>query len=427
MRTVLSFALDPHIDVRLYGPVMSSGTESRPFPWLALLTLSGAAFLTVTVELLPAGLLLELSAGLGVTEQSAGLLVAGWAVTVAATSVPLVRLTDRTRRATLLPLVLVVSAAATAATALAPSYPWALGARVVAAAAHGLFWSLLVATAAGLVPPARVGRAVSIVLAGPALAGVVGIPLGTAVGAALGWRVSFGVLAALLAATAPAVRALGLPDPAPVPVGAPRARLGADVTTTALAGGLMLTGHFLLYTYVAPLLQQLGGHDARARAVLLLVFGLAGPVGIALSGPLSDRFPRRALTGVGIALAAVTAAQAAVGLGPAVAAVAVGSWGLLIGLLPPVFMTRLLRAAPPGREAAAGAVGVAVLNLGIAAGATAGGVVVDQVAVRALPPTAAGVVALACAVLLVGEVRRGRDRSPARLDPHATSGATLEP
>ena len=65
------------------------------------------------------------------------------------------------------------------------------------------------------------------------------------------------------------------------------------MTTTALAGGLMLTGHFLLYTYVAPLLQQLGGHDARDRAVLLLVFGLAGPVGIALSGPLSDRFPRR--------------------------------------------------------------------------------------------------------------------------------------
>src|SRR3954451_19850993 len=190
MCTVPSFALDPHIDVRLYGPVMSSGTESRPFPCLALLTLSGAAFLTVTVELLPAGLLLELSAGLGVTEQSAGLLVAGWPVTVAATSVPLVRLTDRVRRATLLPLVLVVSAAATAATALAPSYPWALGARVVAGAgpgpvwalgvrvvapaAHGLFWSLLVATAAGLVPPARVGRAVSIVLAGPALAGVVG-------------------------------------------------------------------------------------------------------------------------------------------------------------------------------------------------------------------------------------------------------------
>jgi predicted MFS family arabinose efflux permease len=189
----------------------------------------------------------------------------------------------------------------------------------------------------------------------------------------------------------------------------------------------MLTGHFLLYTYVAPLLQQLGGHDARARAVLLLVFGLAGPVGIALSGPLSDRFPRWALAGVGIALAAVTAAQAAVGLGPAVAAVAVGSWGLLIGFLPPVFMTRLLRAAPPGREAAAGAVGVAVLNLGIAAGATAGGVVVDRVTVRALPPAAAGVVALACAVLLVGEVRRRRDRSPAGLDPHATSGPTLEP
>jgi DHA1 family inner membrane transport protein len=393
---------------------MSSGTDDRPFPWLALLTLSGVAFLTVTTELLPASLLLELAAGLGVAEQSAGLLVAAWAVTVAATSLPLVRLTAGMRRGTLLPLALVTMAAATAGTALAPAFAWALGGRVLAAAAHGLFWSLLVATAAGLVPAARVGRAVSVVLAGPALAGVVGIPLGAAVGAALGWRVSFGVLAALLAVAAPAVRALAIPDPPPAPAGAARSRVGAAVAVTALAGGLMLTGHFLVYTYVAPLLQQLGGYDAGARALLLLVFGLAGPAGIALSGPLSDRYPGRALASVGVALAVAVAALAAVGVAPAVAAVAVGSWGVVIGLLPPVFMTRLLRVAPPGRETTAGAVGVAVLNVGIAAGATVGGAVVAEAGARALPAVAAAVVIVACAVLLLDAVRRPAARAAVR-------------
>ncbi len=397
--------------------------ETRPFPWLALLTLSGAAFATVTAELLPASLLLELGADLGVTAQAAGLLVAVWAVTVALTSLPLVRLTERVPRATLLPLVLVAFAVATGATALAPSYAWALAARVVAAAAHGLFWSLIVSTAAGLAPPARVGRAVSVVLAGPAVAGVVGIPLGAAVGAAMGWRVSFGLLAALLLAAAPAVRALALPDPEPVPPGSGGPRTGPVVAVTAAAGGLLLTAHFLLYTYVAPLLQELGGHDAPVRALLLLVFGLAGLAGIALSGPLSDRFPRGALLGVGVALAAGTAALGLLGAGPAVAVAVLGFWGLLIGLLPPVFMTRLLRAAPPGRAAAVGAVGVTALNLGIAAGAVAGGAVVDVAGVRALPGVATGVVAVACATLLLGAFRSGPRLRTGRTAPPGPAAA----
>jgi predicted MFS family arabinose efflux permease len=401
--------------------------ETRPFPWLALLTLSGAAFATVTTELLPASLLLELGGDLGVTEQAAGLLVAVWAVTVALTSVPLVRMTDRTPRTTVLPLVLVTFALATAATALAPSYAWAVAARVVAAAAHGLFWSLIVSTAAGLAPPALVGRAVSVVLAGPAVAGVVGIPLGAAIGAALGWRVSFGLLAALLLAAAPAVRALALPNPEPAPTEAGGSRTGPVVVVTAVAGGLLLTAHFLLYTYVAPLLQELGGHDAAARSLLLLVFGLAGLLGIALSGPLSDRFPWGALPGVGVALAVGTAALGLLGAGPAVAVAVLGFWGVLIGLLPPVFMTRLLRVAPPGRAAAAGAVGVTALNLGIAAGATAGGAVVDLAGVRALPGIAAGVVAVACATLLVGARRASRLRTGRTAPPGPAAAAAPTP
>jgi predicted MFS family arabinose efflux permease len=196
---------------------------------------------------------------------------------------------------------------------------------------------------------------------------------------------------------------------------------------TAVAGGLLLTAHFLLYTYVAPLLQELGGHDAPARSLLLLVFGLAGLVGIALSGPLSDRLPRGALPGVGVALTAGTAALGLLGTGPAVAVAVLGFWGLLIGLLPPVFMTRLLRAAPPGRAAAAGAVGVTALNLGIAAGAAAGGAVVDLAGVRALPGVAAGVVTVACAVLLVGARRGSRLRTGRTAPPGPAAAAAPTP
>ncbi len=147
------------------------------------------------------------------------------------------------------------------------------------------------------------------------------------------------------------------------------------------------------------------------------MFGLGGLVGVAVSGPLSDRFPRHALLAVGVALAPAAAAAGLVGAGGPAAAAVLGFWGVLIGLLPPVFMTRLLRLAAPGQAATVGAVGVAVLNLGIAAGATAGGAVVDLAGARALPGVAAGTVAAACAVLLAGAARRGAALRTARTAP----------
>lgn len=366
----------------------------RALPWRPLLILSVVAFITVTTELLPASLLVELSDGLNVSERAAGLLVAGWALTVAAASIPLVRLTARVPRRHVLPSALLVSGLATAGTALAPTYASALASRIVAAAAHGLFWSLLVATAASLVPLTHIGRAISVVLAGPALAGVVGIPLGAVIGAHVGWRYSFGLLALLLAAASIAVRLLTLQDP-PGDADQDRRRdpAAATVLALAVAGGLVITGHFTLYTYVSPLLQVSGGYDAGTCALLPLAFGLAGLAGIALS----DRLPRHALVAVSAGFAAAAASLALLGAGLPAAVLAMTLWGSLIGLLPPVFQTRLLRTASPGKQATAGAVGVTVLNLGIAAGASLGGLTLHVLDVRALPAVAAGVILVAVA------------------------------
>ena len=386
-----------------------AGPGRDSLPWGRLLVLSGAAFGTVTTELLPASLLLELADDLAVPESTAGLLVTAWALTLAASSILLVRLSARVPRRILLLLVLLVFAVATAGTAVAPTFEWAMASRVVAAAAHGVFWSLLVPITAALVPPQVVGRAVSVVLAGPAVAGVVGIPLGAAIGTGVGWRAAFGLLAVLLVVAALGVRALRLPDPpaASTPAGLSHPGLAA-VLATALGGGLVLTGHFALYTYVAPLLQDVGGYDAGARTGLLLVFGLTGLGGIALSGPLSDRFPRQALGWVCAGFAVGAALLTLVGVGPLAAVLAVAVWGVLIGLLPPVFQTRLLRMAPPGAEAVTGAIGVTVLNLGIAAGAALGGLVLDRRGAAALPVVAAALIAVAAVELLVV----GRSRRP---------------
>lgn len=372
----------------------------RALPWRPLLILSVVAFITVTTELLPASLLVELSDGLNVSEPAAGLLVAGWALTVAAASIPLVRLTARVPRRDLLPSALLVFALATAGTALAPTYAWALASRIVAAAAHGLFWSLLVATAASLVPLAHIGRAISVVLAGPALAGV-GHPA-----RCRDWRTRRLALLLRPARSTPrgCLDRRAASDPSgstrrrrPGPAPRPGSRDRARARRCRRPGD-----HRSLhpYTYVSPLLQVSGGYDAGTRAVLLLVFGLAGLAGIGLSGPLSDRLPRHALVAVSAGFAAGAASLALLGAGLPAAVLAMTLWGSLIGLLPPVFQTRLLRTASPGKQATAGAVGVTVLNLGIAAGAALGGLTLDVLDVRALPAVAAGVILVAVAALV---------------------------
>ncbi|TXS04811.1 MFS transporter [Streptomyces sp. col6] len=381
--------------------------EAPPrLPWGALLLLSGAAFATVTTELLPASMLLQLSDGLDITPATAGGLVGAWALTIAVASVPLTRLTARVPRRRLFTLILLLLALATTGTALAPSYGWALTSRITAAAAHGLFWSLLVPTVATLVPPARTGRAVSVVLAGPAMASIIGIPLGATIGVSLGWRVSFGALAALLALAALGIRSLPLTD-APRPAVRQEGRDPAlwTVLGVALAGGLVITGHFLLYTYIAPLLKQFGGYDNATSGILLFVFGVAGVVGTLGAGSLSDRFPRQALSWVSAAFAGSAASLLLLDLHLAVAVVVIAGWGVLIGLLPPVFQMHLLRIASPGREAASGAIGITVLNLGIATGATLGGAVLDNWQARALPAVAAAVIAAATFGLVVNGLR----------------------
>jgi len=400
--------------VRYMSLQPTRGEPAGRLPWWPLLALSGAAFVTVTTELLPASLLPELAADLRVTRSTAGLLVGAWAVTVAAVSVAGARAASRMRRATIMPLLLLGFALATLGTALAPGYGWALATRVVAASAHGVLWSLLVPTVATLVPPAALGRAVAVVLAGPAAATVAGIPLGSALGTAVGWRACFVGLAVLLVVAAAALRALGLSEAPPSGPGAGTAGRGLlRVVAVATACGLVLTGHFMVYTYVAVLLHDVGGFGADGRSVLLLVFGAGGLVGIAVSGVISDRWPRRALGRVAGAFAVSLGALGLVGAGTGAAVAVVALWGALIGLLPPTFQTRLLRLAPRGWEAVAGAVGITVLNVGIAVGAALGGLVVEHRGAAALPAVAAAVTAAAAVGLVIEGARAGQPGSPA--------------
>jgi predicted MFS family arabinose efflux permease len=124
-------------------------------------------------------------------------------------TLPLVALTSRWPHRRLLIAVMGAFAVGNLLTAIAPNYPAAVAARLVAGLGHGVLWSMMAGYAAGLVEPNRAGRAVAVVFAANSAALTLGVPLGTALGQAAGWRASFAVLA-FLAALVAAAAASGL-------------------------------------------------------------------------------------------------------------------------------------------------------------------------------------------------------------------------
>ncbi|WP_432789891.1 MFS transporter [Brevibacterium sp. K11IcPPYGO002] len=162
---------------------------------LPLLALSAATFTTVSAEMMPTGVLDQLSTSLSVANSTAGLLVTVWAMTIAVTGVPFVRATIRWPRRRLVLVSLGTMSTANVLTAVAPHFAFALVSRVIGAMAHGIFWAVIVAFAATLVPHERAGKALSVVLAGPTLANLVSLPAGAAMAHSIGWRATFVVLA----------------------------------------------------------------------------------------------------------------------------------------------------------------------------------------------------------------------------------------
>ena len=259
-----------------------------------LLVLAISTFVVVTTEFLPVGLLPLISDDLGVTQSRAGLLVTVYAFTVGLTATPLTAWTSRWPRRRLFIGVCSIFTLGAALSGLAVDYPTLLLARSLCGVAHGVFWSVVAGYAAALAGPGRTGRATSIVFAGGSAALVLGVPLSTLLGTAVGWRAAFWVMAllALITVTAalrvlpyiPAGTALQPADTLKV-LRLPRLRSVVAVTT------LLTLGHFTLYTYITPLLHQAGTTDAAVSA-LLSIYGLTGLAGTWLSGMLVDRHPR---------------------------------------------------------------------------------------------------------------------------------------
>lgn len=244
-------------------------------------------FICIVTGTLPAGLLPQISSGLDVSPSLARQTVTACALGSVLAAIPLTIATQSWRRRTVLLLTIVGFLIFNSITALSGDYWITLIARFFAGAAAGLAWSLLAGYARRMVAPAQQGRAMAIAMIGTPIALSFGVPLGTWLGGAVGWRSAFGVMSAMTVLLIVWVIAK-VPD-YPGHAGHARPAL-RDVLRTPGVRPVLATvmtwmlAHNILYTYIAPFVAQAGLMDR--IDIVLLVFGLAALVGIVVIGKL---------------------------------------------------------------------------------------------------------------------------------------------
>ncbi|MFI7547303.1 MFS transporter [Actinoplanes sp. NPDC049599] len=395
---------------------------SRRRRWAALLALALGGVAIGLTEFAAMGLLPEVARDLlpEAYARSApdAVAQAGWTITAYALGVvvgapTIAALTARVPRKRLVLALLVLFAASTVASALAPTFELVLVARFVAALPHGAYFGAAGLLAASLMGPGNAARGYAAVLSGLTAANVVGVPLVTRLGQAAGWRIAYLVIALAFAATLVAVLAI-VPTVAAVADGSPRAELRSlrkpQVWLVAATAAVGFAGFFAVNSYIAPVTTDVTGLAPATVPWALVAIGLGMTVGNALGGWFADRDLRRSLLiGFGSVIAAVIVfgLVAAHPVGLFAGAFLVGATSLFLG---PALQARLIAVAP-GAQLMGAAVNQSAMNVANSLGAALGGLVIAR-GYGYLAPTWVGV-GLAVAGLGLAALSFRTERRPA--------------
>ncbi|RWM16301.1 MAG: MFS transporter [Mesorhizobium sp.] len=378
---------------------------------LALYALTAGAFGIGVTEFVIMGLLLDVSADLGVSISAAGLLISGYALGVVVGAPLLGALTGRLPRKTLLLALMVVFTVGNLACALAPDYWTLMAARVLNAFAHASFFGVGSVVATSLVAPNRKASAIALMFTGLTVANILGVPFGTWLGQAYGWRSTF-LAVTLVGVVAFAVIALLVPRDEPAAADEEESSEG----TLAVLGrrpvllGLLTTvlswvGVFAAFTYLAPILTRVTGFSEAAVSPILLVFGGGLVAGNLLGGRLADRHLVPTVVGTLVALSGVLFVMTAAIHQPITAIIAVGLLGAAaFATVAPLQMWVLEKAKGAG-QGLASSFNIAAFNLGNAIGAWLGGFVIDHGPGLGAVPLVAGLVPIAALGVVFAAMR----------------------
>ncbi|MDV3222598.1 MFS transporter [Intrasporangium sp.] len=378
-------------------------------PSVILICLAVAAFAFNTVEMMPLGLLPQISAGLGLSAQQAGTLVAGYATVIAVATLPLVRLTRSLEGRRLVLTILGLLVACTVVFVASSSILLLYGSRFTTAAAHGLLWSLMSPIAVAQFASHLRGRVLAVLSIGSSLAIIGGVPGASFLGGLAGWRTPFlavagmGVLAAIglawsMRGAAPSQdRDTATTGTEPHPFG-----FVATLTVVALSVGAV----FLTVTYLS-VIPVTTGVGPSALALALSCFGLAGFAAAYVAGRTIDRARRLVLlSALGVLLLGFLTLR----LGPETEATLLAG-ATFVGagaVATPLSCQHLLFDNSPLRLPTALAMSSLAFNVGVAGGGFIGGQILRSGRAGLLAATSAGLAlaAAGAALLALGQRRR---------------------
>ncbi|MBO1414325.1 MFS transporter [Streptomyces sp. FH025] len=346
---------------------------------LALIALAIGAFGIGTTEFVIMGLLPEIAGDYGVSIPTAGLLVTGYALGVVVGAPLMTVLGTKVGRKKMLMLLMGLFVLGNLLSAVAPSFPLMLAGRIVTSLAHGAFFGIGSVVAAELVAPEKKAGAIATMFTGLTVANIVGVPLGTFVGQAVGWRTTFAVVAALGVVGLLGIARL-VPD-MPRPEGAHLRRELTALRNPQVLLAMAMTvlgfgGVFAAITYIAPMMTHVTGYSDGAVTWLLVLFGIGMFLGNLLGGRYADRklMPMlyATLGGLAVVLALFTL-TAHDRIAAAATILLVGALGF--ATVPPL-QKRVLDQAHEAPTLAS-AVNIGAFNLGNALAAWLGGIVIS--------------------------------------------------
>jgi DHA1 family inner membrane transport protein len=343
-----------------------------PLPLIALIV---ASFAIGTSEFVIVGLIPELARDFAVSVPQAGYLVTAYALGVTFGSPFIAVLVGRWQRRTALISLMGVFVLGNALCALAPGYWTMMAARIITALSHGAFFGIGSVVAADLVPREKRARAVALVFLGLTMANVLGVPAGTILGQAAGWRATFWAVMAIGLVSMAAIAVLlpkGMPGGSGRLLNEVRILGRSQVLLAMLMAVLSSMSLFSVFTYIAPLLEHVSGLSPHWVSVALLIFGAGLTAGGLLGGRLADRHSARTIVLTFAALAVILAVLRLVSFSGIMAVCVLLVWGVAVFTMVSPLQTRVIDYARDAPNLAS-TINQGAFNLGNAAGAWVGG------------------------------------------------------
>ena len=362
-----------NIKIKKNNVAVQQGSTKRK--WLLLFIMAYTAFVFNTTEFIPIGLMTNIAADFGITEAHASLLITVYAWFVAIMSLPLMLAVGKLNFRTVLLCVVALFVVSHLLSAMATSFNLLLLARLGAATAHAIFWSIASPLVVHLAPEGKRQTALSMLVTGISLAIIAGMPLGRIIGLHLSWRATFVCIGA--AALLAFVLFAFLFPPVPNNQNASVKSVPQLLKTPVIKGLYIFTfvavaAHYTGYSYIEPFMKQVVGMADDMTTFTLILFGLAGIGASVLFSRYFDGRRRLFLYTIAAGIALMLFLMRFTASDPYVFMAHCMVWGLIFTMFNLVVEFEVIRNAPQATTVAV-AIFSSIFNISIGCGAIIGG------------------------------------------------------